>query len=161
MCARITNFARLFFGLLKVLRPCLYGLGYPSQPNGEQLHQKWPLRMRIVPPFGVRNTVKNFTKRSMEIYLTWSLRLPAHSKYEENSLYTVVKFQEEHHRFTEVMSHFARAKRFTLLLFWTFLHSAPILLGCIEPWVIGEKREVKTFETKKMSDKREILKGIW
>ena len=97
-----------FFCLLKVLRRCLYGLGYPTQPYGEQLHATWPLRMRIVPPFGVRNTVKNFTKRSMEISLTWSSRFPAHLKYEKNSLYTALEFQEQRYRCTEVMSHFAR-----------------------------------------------------
>ena len=58
------------------------------------------------------------------------------------------------------------AKRSTLLLFWTFLHLAAILLESIEPWVIGEKREVKTFKTKKMSDKRVIYmqeyeKKVW
>ena len=37
-----------------------------------------------------------------------------------------------------------------------FLHSAPILVESIQAWAIGEKREVKTFKTKKMSDKREI-----
>ena len=110
MYTPITNFARLFFLSLEleVLRPCLYSLGYPTQPYGEHFHAAWPLRMRIVPPFGVRNTVKKFTKRSMEISLTWSLRFPAHSKYEKNSLYTVVKFQEKRHRCTEVISHFAR-----------------------------------------------------
>ena len=30
----ITNFE-----LLKVLKPCLYGLGYPTQPHGEQVHR--------------------------------------------------------------------------------------------------------------------------
>ena len=108
MYAPITNFARLFFCLLKVLRPCLYGLGYPTKSHGEQLLATWALCMRIVPRFGLINTVKNFTKRSMEISLICSSRFPAHSKYEKNSLYTVVKFQEERHRCTEVLSHFAR-----------------------------------------------------
>ena len=89
----MTNFARLFFLSLelKVVVPCLYGLGYPTQPHGEQLHTIWTLCMCMVPPFGVRNTVRSFTKKRMEISQTWSSRLPAHSKYEKNSLYTVVK----------------------------------------------------------------------
>ena len=96
----------VFFCLLKVLKPCLYGLGYLTQPHGEQLHATWPLRMRIVPPFGVRNSMKSFTKRSTEISLTWSWRFPIHSKYEKNSLFTLVKLQGERHCCTEVMSHF-------------------------------------------------------
>ena len=109
-------------------------------------------------PLRVRNTVKNFTKRSMEISPTWSSHFPAHSKHEKNSLYTLVKFQEERYRCTEskLWVILQESKRSTVLLFWTFLHLAPILLESIEPWVIGEKREVKTFKTKKMSDKREI-----
>ena len=98
----------LFFSLLKVLKSCLYVLGYLTQHHGEQLHGTWLLRMRIVPPFGVRNTMKNFTKSSTDISLTWSWCFPVHSKYEKNSLFTVVKLQEERHRCTEVMSHFAR-----------------------------------------------------
>ena len=110
-CMRQSQILRVFFFcLLKVLRPCLYGLGYPTQPHGEQLLGTWALCMRIVPRFGLINTVKNsyFKKRSMEISLICSSRFPAHSKYEKNSLYTVVKFQEERHRCTEVMSHFGR-----------------------------------------------------
>ena len=40
--------------VFKVLRPCVYGLGYPTQ-----LHKTWPPRMRIVAFFALRNTVKN------------------------------------------------------------------------------------------------------
>ena len=32
----------------------------------------------------------------------------------------------------------------------------PLLLESIGAWVIGEKREIETFKTKKMSDEREI-----
>ena len=46
-------YALCFFCLLKLLRPCLYGLWYPTQPHGEQLHTTWPPRMQLVPPFGV------------------------------------------------------------------------------------------------------------
>ena len=87
-----------------------------------------------------------------------SSRFPAHSKYEKNSFYIVVKFEGERHRCTEDMNQ--EVKRSTLLLFWTmfiyFVHFAPIFLESIGPWVIGERREVKTFKTKKTSDKREI-----
>ena len=202
---RQSQFFFAFFCLLKVLRPGLYGLGYPTQPHGEQLLTTWPPRMRTVPPFGLRNTVKNFTKRSMKISLTWSKivlfllkrqyvrmslkssskkecmnlslnsvfskytansnfptplalclfsttstihlfknsawlssrtgkknvpscsclrcpkstshssRFPAHSKYEKNSFYIVVKFEGERHRCTEDMNQ--EVKRSTPLLF--------------------------------------------
>ena len=84
-------------------------LGSRHSLKANKLHATWPLRMRVMPHFGLRNTVKNFTKRSMEISLAWSSRFPAHSKYEKNSLYTGVKCQEERHRCTEsklgVISH--------------------------------------------------------
>ena len=72
-------------------------------------------------PLRVRNTVKNFTKRSMEISPTWSLHFPAHSKHEKNSLYTLVKFQEERYRCTEskLWVILQESKQSTLLLFWT------------------------------------------
>ena len=63
-------FVRLFFLCLERVRPCLYDLC--TRPHGEQLHTTWPPRMRIVPFFTLRNTVKNFIKRGMEISLTLS-----------------------------------------------------------------------------------------
>ena len=62
-------FVRLFL-CLEGVRPCLYDLC--TRPHGEQLHTTWPPRMRIVPFFRLRNTVKNFIKRGMEISLTLS-----------------------------------------------------------------------------------------
>ena len=62
-------FVRLFLCLERV-RPCLYDLC--TRPHGEQLHTTWPPRMRIVPFFRLRKTVKNVIKRSMEISSTLS-----------------------------------------------------------------------------------------
>ena len=47
-------------------------LGSRHSLKANKLHETWPLRMRVMPHFGLRNTVKNFTKRSMEIFLAWS-----------------------------------------------------------------------------------------
>ena len=58
MYAPITNFA--FFCILKVLRPFYMVLDtrHSIMANNCLI---WPLHMRIVPSFGRRNTVKNFT----------------------------------------------------------------------------------------------------
>ena len=45
---------------------------------------------------------------------------------------------------------------FELYLYIFFFTYQPLLLESIGPWVIGEKREIETFKTRKMSDEREI-----
>ena len=70
VCANHKFLCAFFFLCLERVRPCLYDVC--TRPHGEQLHTTWPPRMRIVPFFRLRNTVKNFLKKSMEISLTLS-----------------------------------------------------------------------------------------
>ena len=108
-CMRQSQILRVFFFLsLESVKALFIWSWVHDTASRRRTACNMPTVHANFPPFRVSFTVKNFTKRSMEISLTWSSHFPAHSKQEKNSLYTVVKFQEERHRCTEVMSHFGR-----------------------------------------------------
>ena len=67
MYAPITNFVRIFFLSFESVKALIVWsllLDTASWAMANKLHTTWPPRMRIVPPFGLRNTVENFTKFS-------------------------------------------------------------------------------------------------